>query len=76
MLQNAVTLLQASYSKTLNDRVELRVSAFVCLLVWFISRQQMANLGYCHNLFIVAQRAIQRRGVKEGWCALCCQSAI
>jgi len=28
-LQNAVTLLQASYSKTLNDRVELRVS-IVC----------------------------------------------
>lgn len=26
-LQNAVTLLQASYSKTLNDRVELRVSS-------------------------------------------------
>jgi hypothetical protein len=25
-LQNAVTLLQSSYSKTLNDRVELRVS--------------------------------------------------
>ena len=28
-LQNAVTLLQASYSKTLNDRVELRVSGNV-----------------------------------------------
>ncbi len=27
-LQNAVTLLQASYSKTLNDRVELRVSIY------------------------------------------------
>ena len=31
-LQNAVTLLQASYSKTLNDRVEMRVrfSVFSC----------------------------------------------
>lgn len=29
-LQNAVTLLQASYSKTLNDRVELRVSNRAC----------------------------------------------
>jgi hypothetical protein len=27
-LQSAVTLLQASYSKTLNDRVELRVSIY------------------------------------------------
>lgn len=29
-LQNAVTLLQASYSKTLNDRSELRVSIQTC----------------------------------------------
>ena len=49
---------------------------WVLSFVWFISRQHMANLGYCHNLFIVAQRAIQWGGVKEGWCALCCQSAI
>lgn len=32
-LQNAVTLLQASYSKTLNDRVELRVSRYFIMLV-------------------------------------------
>ena len=32
-LQSAVTLLQASYSKTLNDRVELRVSAHVAFII-------------------------------------------
>ena len=35
----------------------------------------MANLRYFHNL-LIAQWAIQRGGVEEGWCTLCCQSAI
>jgi hypothetical protein len=39
-LQNAVTLLQASYSKTLNDRVELKVSqALYQYIVSFDIRQ-------------------------------------
>jgi len=39
-LQSAVTLLQASYSKTLNDRVELRVSGNVR------SNELVAESGY------------------------------
>ena len=33
-VQNAVTLLQASYSKTLNDRVELRVRVLIHHLLY------------------------------------------
>lgn len=41
-LQNAVTLLQASYSKTLNDRVELKVS--IMLIKFNMSRHYTSTL--------------------------------
>ena len=53
-LQNAVTLLQASYSKTLNDRVELRVRVLVMHIPsrFFFLSQQL-------TCFAAAERTIQ-----------------
>ncbi len=49
-LHNAVTLLQASYSKTLNDRVEMRVS--ISLLEPFVGGRSSGILSLVQNISI------------------------